>query len=55
MKHAATTTTADGKVITGRGHTLPAAVRDAAKKRAEHERSKITITIAEGVTYVRRS
>lgn len=54
MKHAATTTTADGKMITGRGHTLPAAVRDAAKKRAEHER-KTTITIAEGVTYVRRN
>lgn len=53
MKHAATTITADGKVVTGRGHTLPAAVRDAAKKRAEHER-KTTITIAEGVTYVRR-
>lgn len=54
MKHAAITITIDGKVITGRGNTLPEAVRDAAKKRAEHER-KVQITQSEGVTYVRRS
>lgn len=54
MKHAATTKTADGQTVTGRGNTLPAAVRDAAKKRAEAERT-VQITQSEGVTYVRRS
>lgn len=54
MKHAAITITVDGKVITGRGNTLPEAVRDAAKKRAEHER-KITITQKGGTVYVGRN
>ena len=54
MKHAAITITVDGKVITGRGNTLPEAVRDAAKKRAEHER-KIQITKNGGTVYVGRN
>lgn len=54
MKHAATTKTTDGQTVTGRGNTLPEAVRDAAKKRAEHER-KITITQKGGTVYVGRN
>lgn len=54
MKHAATTKTTDGQTVTGRGNTLPEAIRDAAKKRAEHER-KIQITQNGGTVYVGRN
>lgn len=37
MKHAATTKTTDGQTVTGRGNTLPAAVRNAQKALTKYE------------------